>query len=88
MCGIISFKQVNNFRAKAKTSQQYNKNTIYKKGGAMKTKDLNKQLVLNKKTVANLEKVELKNVQGGHNTKPTCPILVSVCQICLETIPC
>jgi len=54
----------------------------------MKPMALTKKLLLNKKTIASLIKTELKNVQGGHNTTPTCPILISVCQPCKETIPC
>ncbi len=54
----------------------------------MKTKNLRKQLVLNKKTIANLEKTELRKVQGGHDSSPTCPILVSVCRPCIFTIAC
>jgi hypothetical protein len=54
----------------------------------MKTKKLGKQLLLNKKTIANLDKTDLSKVQGGHNTKPTCPVLISVCQICIVTTAC
>lgn len=47
-----------------------------------------KKLILTKKTIANLDKVELTNIHGGADTRPTCPILVSVCKPCYETIPC
>jgi hypothetical protein len=38
---------------------------IQKKGGNMKQKKFNKKLILNKKTIANLNNGEMKDVNGG-----------------------
>ncbi len=64
----------------------------------MKTKSLNKKLVLNKKTVADLDKNEMSTAKGGYGdryyTKPlTCNTDDPVCtdfQYCedMRTLPC
>jgi hypothetical protein len=60
-------------------------------GGNMKPKALNKRLVLNKKTIADLRKPEMDNVFGGGNTLPGtyCPFTVCaptcICETYKET---
>ncbi len=56
-----------------------------KKGGTMKQKTFKKQLVLNKKTIANMNETAMVVVKGGElKTQRTC---ISVCApvICAES---
>ncbi len=50
----------------------------------MKTKKLAKRLVLNKKTVANLNNRQLVQVLGGATTPATCPDTCSITNDCCQ----
>jgi hypothetical protein len=39
----------------------------------MKSKALNKRWELNKKTIANLSEKAMRDLNGGHDSSPTCP---------------
>jgi hypothetical protein len=54
------------------TEEDYVETLFENRRNKMKTKKFSKKLVLNKKTVANLENGEMKKVQGG-KTVVSCP---------------
>jgi len=57
-----------------------NKNIL--KGGTMKTKSFSKKLMLNKKTIVNLENGEMNDVQGGVPESTTAVSIVTNCCFC------
>ena len=55
----------------------------------MKTKSFGKKLLLNKKTVANLEQKEMRGIYGGETDRTVCDTnCVSECPLCITKTRC
>ena len=51
----------------------------------MKTKKIERKLVLNKKTIANVTSESMKKVQGGIPSDPFCSVAPTICIGVLDT---